>query len=200
MRKHHPPPPKFQHGIVLVVAMIMLVIMTILGISSVRNIALEERMSASLHDRSIAIQAAEAALLAGEQDAQNRTNMDDFDPEATFTNQTPTVVNGFAAIPTTQAPDWMIGQQWDANSRQLTNTVNLGQLAGTLPRYLIEYRGKAACKPPPNLDEAARNDCNPPAGESIPATCNCYLFRITARSKPANHRAEVILQSLVTVF
>ncbi len=200
MKKYHPLPQKFQHGIVLIVAMIMLVIMTILGVSSVRNIALEEWMSASLHDRSIAIQAAEAALLAGEQDAQNRTDMAGFDPEATLINGVPAVVNGFAAQPTTQAPNWMLNAQWNDNSRQLADTVNLGALAGTRPRYLIEYRGKAACKPPPNPKEAARNDCNPPAGSPIPATCDCYLFRITARSNPGANRAEVILQSLVTVF
>jgi len=200
--KYSIPSVEQQQGVVLIVAMVMLVIMSLLGISSVRSVALEERMSASMHDRSIAMQAAEAALLAGEQDARNKTGFPaDFDPEASFTNDAQAVVNGFIAQPTTLPSDWMLAMTSDAwlqNSRELSNAVNLGNLAGTRPRYLIEYRGMAVCKSQ-NASEAVTQDCNTSEGKLSP-TCNCYLFRITARSNPGDQRAEVILQSLFTTF
>lgn len=190
------PSASAQRGIVLVVAMVMLVIMSIIGISSVRNIALEERMSSASHDRSIALQAAEAALLAGEIDARNRTGFNNFDPEAAATATTPVINNGFAAIPTTLSPDWVLNIDWQANARELTG-VDLGNLSGNRPRYLIEYRGTSACKSPNSGETAA--DCSTPEGKLSP-TCNCYLFRITARSNPGVQRADVVLQSLFTTF
>lgn len=187
---------KSQRGIILVVAMVMLVIMSIIGVSSVRSVALEERMSGASHDRSIALQAAEAALLAGETDARNRVGLNGFDPEAATVAGVPAINNGFVATPTTQSPDWVLGIDWQNNARELTN-VDLGNLAGTRPRYLIEYRGQAVCKSL-NANEATA-DCSTPEGKLSP-TCNCYLFRITARSNPGQGRAEVILQSLFTTF
>lgn len=181
--------PATQQGIVLVVAMIMLVIMSILGISSIRTVALEERMSASSHDRSIALQAAEAALLAGESDVM-AINPDDAAPIDGF----PAIVNGYAAVPTNLPPDWMLNAQWQQISRELP--VDFGNLAGTRPRYLIEYRGQAVCKFQ-NANETAADHCATETGKNSPE-CNCALFRITARSNPGQGRAEVILQSLFT--
>lgn len=187
---------KSQQGIILVVAMIMLVIMSIIGISSVRGVALEERMSGASHDRSLALQAAEAALLAGETEARsNRAGLNGFDPEAAPIAGVPAIVNGFAASPTTLAPDWVLGINWQVDAREAN--IDLGALAGTPPRYLIEYRGMSVCKSP-NTGEAAA-DCSTAEGKLSP-TCNCYLFRVTARSNPGQGRAEVILQSLFTTF
>ena len=55
-----------QHGVALVVSLVLLVVVTLLGLSGMRTTALQERMSANLYDRSLALQAAESALLAAE--------------------------------------------------------------------------------------------------------------------------------------
>jgi len=55
-----------QHGAALVVVLILLLVMTWMGVSSMRGTAMGERMSAGIYDRSIAFQAAEAALREGE--------------------------------------------------------------------------------------------------------------------------------------
>ena len=55
-----------QRGTVLLVAMIMLLVMTLLGINSMRGTALEERMAGNWRDQNIALQAAEAALRGAE--------------------------------------------------------------------------------------------------------------------------------------
>lgn len=55
-----------QRGMALITALVLLVIMTLLGITGVRTAVLEEKMSAASYDRNLAFQAAEAALRDGE--------------------------------------------------------------------------------------------------------------------------------------
>lgn len=52
-----------QQGAALFVSLIMLVIMTILGLSSVQTTSLEERMSRNARDSNLAFQAAESAAI-----------------------------------------------------------------------------------------------------------------------------------------
>lgn len=198
----HPTPMnmKNQSGVVLIVALVMLVIMSILGITSVRTVALEEKMSAAAHDRSIALQAAEAALLAGQREceAANRAASGIVLPERsdgaslTYTANQPAVNNGFAAThDRILDDDWMVtGIDWTNNNqtRELSNTVDLGPLVTNPPRYFIEYRGTALCPSSETEDSSL-------AGETE-TIATCSKFRITARSQPANGRAEVFLQSL----
>ncbi len=55
-----------QSGAVLVVSLLILMIMSIIGISSMQNTLLEERMAGNLKDQNMALEAAEAALRDGE--------------------------------------------------------------------------------------------------------------------------------------
>jgi len=55
-----------QRGIALLVAMVLLLIMSLLGVASMRGTILEERMAGNWRDQNIALQAAEAALREGE--------------------------------------------------------------------------------------------------------------------------------------
>ena len=55
-----------QQGVALFIALVVLLIITILGISGLQTTTLEERMAASARDRDIAFQAAEAALAQAE--------------------------------------------------------------------------------------------------------------------------------------
>lgn len=68
MRSLHPAsrPPRRQRGVALVVALVLLLIVTVLGLASMRSTALQERMSANMYDRSLAFQRSEAALRAAE--------------------------------------------------------------------------------------------------------------------------------------
>jgi len=60
-----------QRGAVLIVSLIMLLVMTLLGVSSMKGSAMEEKMTRNLHDKNLAFQAAEAALRAAEQNIQD---------------------------------------------------------------------------------------------------------------------------------
>ena len=55
-----------QHGGVLIVAMVMLLIMSIIGLAGIEVTGLEEKMVFNMRDRQSAFEAAEAALKDGE--------------------------------------------------------------------------------------------------------------------------------------
>ena len=50
--------PARQRGVTLVVALMLLLAVTLLGLASMRGTGMQERMSANLYDRAIAFQAA----------------------------------------------------------------------------------------------------------------------------------------------
>lgn len=55
-----------QQGMVLLVALVMLLLITMIGISSMQNATLQEKMAGSVQTRNATFQAAEAALRVGE--------------------------------------------------------------------------------------------------------------------------------------
>ena len=55
-----------QRGAILIVALIFLMVMTVLILASIRGTVMQERMASNLYDRSLAFQAAEAALREAE--------------------------------------------------------------------------------------------------------------------------------------
>ena len=60
-------PPKRERGAVLIVALIMLLLLTIIGLSSMRGTALQENMASNMRDSNLSLQASEAALRKGEE-------------------------------------------------------------------------------------------------------------------------------------
>ncbi len=55
-----------QQGVVLVVGLLLLLVMTVLGVTTIKSTILEEKMAGNLRDKDLAFQAAEAALRDGE--------------------------------------------------------------------------------------------------------------------------------------
>lgn len=56
-----------QHGAVLIVALVMLLLLTMISLTSMRGTALQENMAGNLRESNTSLQAAEAALRSGEQ-------------------------------------------------------------------------------------------------------------------------------------
>lgn len=75
---------KHQSGAVLIISMIMLLALTIIGITSSSVTGLEEKMAANTKDMNLAFQAAEAALREGEASLKTKPN---FDRNQTNANQ-----------------------------------------------------------------------------------------------------------------
>lgn len=64
-------PPQAQRGASLIVGLIFLVAVTLLGVIAMKNTILQERMAGGMRDRSLALQAAEAALRDAKLDLLN---------------------------------------------------------------------------------------------------------------------------------
>lgn len=54
-----------QRGVALVVALVLLILVTLIGLAAVRGTTSQQRMTANFYDRSVAFQSAEAGLAAG---------------------------------------------------------------------------------------------------------------------------------------
>lgn len=61
--KHHPI-RRQQQGVVLIIALVILVLVTLVGLSTIRTTTMEEKMAGNSRDRDKAFQAAEAAVQA----------------------------------------------------------------------------------------------------------------------------------------
>ncbi len=165
MARYRPPPR--HKGVALIVAMILLLVMTMAGMSAMRSGVMQERMTMHTHDRSLSFQAAEAALKEAETWIQSTRPTP---PEGEPCN------SGVCGTPPPDAatPLWEQNTGW-RNATEVRN----GPIAIT-PQYLVEYLGNSfPCQKENN---------------SLDSTCKRY--RITARSNAGDDRASVMLQSL----
>lgn len=164
-----------QRGVSLLIVLILLLIMTLLGLASMRVGLLQEKMSGGQFDRSLSFQAVEAAV----REAESRI---EFVPVATFA--TVSCVAGLCPTPIAGAADrWTLANPPAGTWTVATNITQDGLTAA--PDYMVEYMGRT----PKSLSTVGIID-----GEE-PVTLG--VFRITARSTQAN-RATVIVQSNYT--
>lgn len=176
-----------EHGAALIVALILLVVMTLLGLSAVRMVVLEERMTANAYDRGLSFQAAEAALRAGEAAAQANANAvppnQYFPDNGVWADSN----NSCSASPCANGlcaqPDKDCRVRWldpDFTGWTDATDLELGPLAET-PQYFVEFLGSNY---PCDIED-------PTAG-----AMDCKRYRVTARSHADADRAAVILQSI----
>lgn len=169
---------KNQSGAVLIVGLVLLLILTIIGLASIRGSDLQERMAGNMLDRNIAFQSAEAALREGE-------NILDALVLPSFGGATvgywPDLNKPSAIRP---RPMSWTGQQWEANSVKLAD----GKIKGVKdqPRYTIEriiVTGLAASQGS-GIDHI-----------SVERVQDAEFYRITSRGLGITADAEVVLQS-----
>ena len=122
-----------QRGATLVVVLILLLIMTVLGLTILRGTSLEERMSANMRDRSLSFQAAEAALREGEGVAATSPP-----PPGSGCNAT-----GVCATPVATSTDRWLDSGFNS---WRSVTTSMGTLA-TPSSYIVEYMGQAPTWP-----------------------------------------------------
>jgi type IV pilus assembly protein PilX len=105
MKKLSPTP--YQRGAVLIVALIMLLLLTIIGLSSMRGTSLQENMAGNMRDSNLALQASEAALRKGEQEVLTRF----YNGTLTTWNVGETIASDYDDFPdtaTAQLPDYRV--------------------------------------------------------------------------------------------
>ncbi len=165
-----------QKGIALFISLVLLLVLTIIGVSSVQSTSLEERMARNAHDSVLAFQAAEMALRQAEEWlVANAPEAADFS-------------NGGAgglwtAAPFGVNPRWENAGVWSAGS-SVQVAVALGNVESQ-PRYMIEFLA--------TIDQTANQY---EVGQGYPVlneTIN--IFRVTARGVGGSDTAQVLLQS-----
>lgn len=169
-----------QQGAVLVVVLIMLLVMTLLGLASLRGTLMEERMTSAITDRGLSFQAAEYALREGESKLGAPSAYKSFPASGCTT--------GLCATP---VPSTTTKDRWaDSSFNGWVSVANTALFTGAAiptaaPEYFIEYMGRAPAWP--FCDRAARRA----------PQCMKPRFRITARSTQAG-RSTVYAQTTYT--
>ena len=163
-----------QAGISLLVVLILLVVTSILGVAVLRSSAMQERMSANMYDRSLAMQSAEMSLQAGQDVLASAANDKFKDTTYTPTAQDCTTLGICNTYTTQAAATWMAGPTLGNGDSSVPNTPG---------SYWIEYLGV--------------NQSHMETGGVIPTSESVArgpMFRITSRSRDTG-RAEVDLQT-----
>lgn len=161
---------RHQQGVALIVVLILLLIMTLLGLASLRGTLMEERMSSNLYDRSLSFQSVEAALRRGESVASTT-------PAASFPASGACTAAGLCPALVDPAATLLA-----SGGVPVTLATNADAAATAAPQYIIENMGDA-----PNWPGCDREIPQAP-------TCMSPRFRITAASVDTE-RAQVVLQS-----
>ena len=172
-----------QRGAALITSLIILLVLTVLGVSAMSTSSLEELMAGNLRDQDLSFQAAEAALKDGERYIDSWGGMP---PTATSSGSN----NGLyttdefglyelSAFDKTNV--WANGIATTYGADTGVAISNLGD-AATLPMYIIEeedFVAKDASFKAQTQREGA------------------YYYRVTARGEGASSNAVTILQTTV---
>jgi len=172
-----------QRGAALFIVLMLLLVMTLLVLASMRGAVLQERMTANHYDRSLAFQAAEAALREGESWVlDNPPKPSDGTCDGAGNCGKPDPAGD---------PVWQDEDNWDdAHSADdgHGHVIDIGDLP-VPPRFIVELLADSV----PEVDVCGSTSIDPDAP--------CYSgpeslrFRITARSGDEG-RAVVVLQSV----
>ena len=169
-------PARGERGTALVVALLFLIIISMLGLSSMTTTTLEEKMSSNSRDQNLAMQAAEAALRDAERDLANTSI-------TTRVITTGLFVAGCTNALCTQGAaltnlDGTLTSAFYGQFTGASGTLSF-QGVGAQPRYMIELLTALPPQTPvPPVGEAVRN------------------FRITAKGYGNNINTVVILQTV----
>ena len=158
-----------QAGAVLIVSLVLLLVLTILGVSGVQNTTMEERMAGNYRDRFSAFQAAEAALRVGERAVGVYTTFVAMDFDGSD--------GTFEAEKVTGSIDPM-----DPSNYISVSTATISGVAST-PEYFIE-----------RVPKVPLSNSSLVVGFQG-ASKDVQYYRITGKGTGSGGRAEVILQS-----
>jgi type IV pilus assembly protein PilX len=165
--------PRHQQGAALLVCLIILVLVTLIGLTTMKSSALQEKMSGGNTDKSLAFQTAEMALRDAERHI--RLNL------SSVSGFTAGCSAGLCLAPSngTSAADLV---DWDSGA---VSNYGAGSGAAALsgvvrqPKYIIELL----------------SEMQPPLGNSIKAANTGTAYRITALAYGRQGSTRVMLQS-----
>jgi type IV pilus assembly protein PilX len=160
---------RVERGATLVITMVFLLILTIIGLAGMDVTGLEERMAGNMRDRNIAFQAAEAAVLDGENYLETQTILPAFDGS-----------NGLYALPTNGDKNWEV-ITWSSSSAVVSYSGPGFDELSVPAAYIIE-------------DLAAASDSDS-LEVGVPVDNKRY-YRVTARATGLSDTTAVMLQTV----
>ena len=148
-----------QHGVVLIIALVLLVVISLLAVSGMRTAGSSERTAGNVRTTELATQAAEIALRHCESSVlkiQRNASGDTTSPEATY----PTTFTSAKILPATNPPGWQNKTTWDGSSTAVyvlpESLLNQGLMTATYKRFpecmveslpvLVEVAGSPVAK------------------------------------------------------
>lgn len=162
-----------QKGATLIVGLVLLLLLTMVGMSGLNVSTMQEKMSGSMRDRQIAFQSAEAALRIGE------------DFVATTANLSTTVFGVIDSNNLGGGVDYWDTFDWEAAAMQPVDSNEVKGVA-VQPYFVVEKLGNPT-------------DDTPTPGKEIGYTQvnSTTLYRVTSLGVGASTNAEAILQSTI---
>jgi type IV pilus assembly protein PilX len=184
-----------QAGVVLAISLIILLLLTIIGLSVTQTTALEEKMAGNLRDKSLAFQAAESALRIAELRLNPPLPPNYF--TAAGTAGTPVTaglyldVNPLIPNPIPTATIILTDNFWSSNpNATLPTPTGLGNVIDlNPPLYIIQ---KLPEFQPPSASNAVVT------GTNI-IVIKCQPYKVTVRATGGTTNTVVVLQSIVVV-
>ncbi|MDD5033545.1 MAG: PilX N-terminal domain-containing pilus assembly protein [Methylococcaceae bacterium] len=182
----------YPKGVVLVTALIILLLLTLIGVTAMQSTTLEEKMAGNLRNEHLAFQSAEAALRAGETYLQAAS----VGPFNADTSSTKLALDQSGLYKPTLSPGserWCQTDIWtDAGSLAYSATLAGGAAP---PRYIIEdmssYTKCTKADTCANVPLAT----TPGGSRKFGTVPDTGRFRITARGVGSTPDAMVLLQS-----
>lgn len=188
-----------QQGVVLVVALVMLLVMTTIGVTIMSGSTLQERMSGNNRQLSLARLNAESALREAEGLIAGLNLSDSADPVGDINTRFGTqndqyyvsVVNEAYSdyepvrFDVTEPSAWVVDPD---NLEQNPSAGATGLGVGTPPRYIIEFIGEMSIEERRDIEISVEDKDKI---KTVP-----YVFRVTAIGYGANNNISAILQSI----
>lgn len=163
--------PRTQTGAALVVSLLILLIMTIVGVSSMQTTTLEERMAGNMRDQNLSFQSAEAALIEGENYLENIVLI---------------VTDGTAGLhPKNGAPDVFDSDTWVNNAKSISASVYLNE--DQKARFYIEKIG--------DVSKSTGKDLTFDAGGNKSKGGDVTGYKVVAIGKGPSGTSQSIVQS-----
>lgn len=174
--------PKQQTGTVLAVSLVILMVLTIIGVSGLSTSSLQEKISGNFRDREVAFQAAEAALAYAEWYANNNIN----DVNGVFVNSGGFYAQGSGPTHNTA----LTGTWWDTpdtTCKEVPDEVKPDNVP-THACFTMEYRGEFG-------EEGKKDPKLGGYGQKKTTKQKVKSFRITVRATGMSDNTWVVLQS-----
>jgi type IV pilus assembly protein PilX len=171
-------PKQSQRGVALFISLVMLLLLTILGVSSVQTTSMQERMARNARDGNLAFQAAETAVHDGEQFIE-----DTFNSLAAFDDPSAAGAGLYYEAAFDAMPQWLDVDWGGGNVKDAATAV--GGVASQ-PRFIIEHiKTVISDQDRLNLDNIG----------SDTGAGRAQIFRITTRGTGGTDTARVMIQA-----